>query len=638
MIVEAVRPSELPEDPSSFTSIIETEHYRGEGKSLEDMLGDTVGVQVRRFGGPGQPAELSIRGSSGSQVVILLDGVRLNTAQSGSVDLSTIPAALVERIEVSRGGGSVQTGSDAIGGVVNIITRRATGIPTTDVTAAGGSFGTWQGSATQTGRFGDRTGRLGNTEFVVGYDAFKTDGDYEFQTAEVVVDGVPFPELVGSVDRVNNRTENHSALFKLARDFGEHLRVSVSDDFFFGSAGRPGTALGPGGLALQSEHAHQRRTRNLVDVALEGADLASTGVDASLRVFHRFDRSRFHDDDPPLGAPISSDNRNHSLGSRGHLERSLPLGPTRHRGSLGVEYRRDWLDSDSSGDHDRDTVGVFVQDEVGLFDEHLRVIPALRFDRSDGFGSEWLPRLGLVVQPLPWLRFKGNVERAYRVPNFDELFFNEGSLRGNPSLDPEKSWNADLGIELGFDRLWLVDDLHLEVSGFHHEIDESIVFQLVSLNVVAATNTGEARASGVEVGGGLSLLDWIEFSGNYTWLDTEDDSTGKPLTGRAENEYLLRLVLASPNGLLKLVGERHHTGEIPVRAGGSSKLPRRSIYNASLTLDFAKLEWIPEVARLRARRLAFSVIGTNLGDRSVRDALAFPQPGRTLLFQLEGGW
>ena len=89
---------------------------------------------------------------------------------------------------------------------------------------------------------------------------------------------------------------------------------------------------------------------------------------------------------------------------------------------------------------------------------------------------------------------------------------------------------------------------------------------------------------------------------------------------------------------MKVVGERHHTGSIPVRAGGASKLPSRSVYNASLSLDFARLRLVPEVARLWARRLAFSVIGTNLSDRSVRDSLGFPQPGRTLLFQLECGW
>jgi vitamin B12 transporter len=631
LIVRGIRTAELPDDPSSFTTVLETDAFRGEGKSLEDMLAEAVGVQVRRFGGPGQPAELSIRGSTGSQVVVLLDGVRLNTAQSGTVDLSTIPADLIQRIEVSRGGASVQTGSDAIGGVVNIITKRVSDQPTTNVKGGVGSFGTWQASATQTGKVAD-------FEVLAGYDFFTTDGDFKFQTAKVEVDGVEFPELVGKVERVNNETENHSGLVKIARPLGENLRLSVTDDFFYGSAGRPGPALGPGGLALQSQTAHQRRTRNLSSVSLEATDLAGWGLDGSVRVFHRFDRSRYRDSDPPIGAPVASDNRNHAFGGRGAIERSAEFGFSAHRASLGVEIRRDWLDAKDARNRDRDTYGVFLQDELRFFDQRLTLVPALRFDRTDGFGSEWLPRLGVVVTPWPWLRLKGNLERAYRVPNFDELYFNEGSLRGNPSLNPEESWNADGGVQLGFDEIWIFDDISIEVVGFHNEIEDSIVFQLVSLNVIAATNTGDATVTGVELAGAFRLFDWIEFSGNYTRLDSEDERTKESLPGRADEEHLLRLAIGPSDGLFKLVGERQYTSSIPVRSGGTSKLPGRTIYNASFTFDFAKLRLVPERWRLGARRLALSVIGTNLDDRSVRDALGFPQPGRTLLFQAEAAW
>jgi hypothetical protein len=243
-------------------------------------------------------------------------------------------------------------------------------------------------------------------------------------------------------------------------------------------------------------------------------------------------------------------------------------------------------------------------------------------------------RFPLVYGP----RLKGNLERAYRVPNFDELYFNEGSLRGNPSLNPEESWNADGGVQLGFDEIWIFDDISVEVVGFHNEIEDSIVFQLVSLNVIAATNTGDATVTGVELAGAFRLFDWIEFSGNYTRLDSEDERTKESLPGRADEEHLLRLAIGPSDGLFKLVGERQYTSSIPVRSGGTSKLPGRTIYNASFTFDFAKLRLVPERWRLGARRLALSVIGTNLDDRSVRDALGFPQPGRTLLFQAEAAW
>ena len=628
VVVSAIRPAELPEDPSSFTTVVEVADFEGEQKSVEDLLGQTVGVQLRRFGGPGAPSEISIRGSTGSQVVILLDGVRLNSAQSGAVDLSTLPASLIERIEISRGGGSIQGGSDAVGGVVNLVTRRTGATPETRLGGGGGSFGTAQAS-------GSQSGRIGALEAALGYDFFRSEGNYEFQAGRTIVDGVPFPDLVGQVRRINNRVENHAGLLKLGRDFGERVHLGFSDQLFYGSAGRPGPAFGPGASAQQSATAHQRRTRNVASLELEASQVL--GLDAGLRLFHRFERSRFLDPLPPQGAAVDSDNRNQSYGGRGRVARELALGPSVHSLSLGTELREDRLDARQGPDRVRLSSGLFAQDEIRLLADALRLVPALRFDHTEGFGSEWLPRLGLVVQPLAWLRFKVNGERSYRVPNFDELYFNEGSVRGNPALRPEEAWNVDGGFELAFERLGPFDAVRLELAGFHQEIDNQVVFQLVSANVVAATNTGRARASGLELMGGLRL-GWLGFSANYTLLDTEKRSTGQPLPGRARQEYDLRVELSPPNGLFKLVAERAHTSKLPVNFGGSRFIPGRSVYGASLSVDMARIPGVREDWRLGARRIAASVAGTNLTDQAVRDAQGFPQPGRALAFGVEGSW
>ncbi|MDH3519822.1 MAG: TonB-dependent receptor plug domain-containing protein, partial [Myxococcales bacterium] len=197
--VQAVRSGELPDAPSSFSSDIDVADFAGESKSVADLLDQAVGVQVRRFGGAGQQSEVSIRGSNGRQVVILLDGVRINSAQSGSVDLSTIPRDLIERIEVVRGGGSVQSGGAAIGGVVNIVTKQARAQPHTSLALARGSFETRQLSASQ-------TGRLQRFDLALGYDFFRTQGDWTYEPFDVVIDGVPAPpDDTREIERVNNR-------------------------------------------------------------------------------------------------------------------------------------------------------------------------------------------------------------------------------------------------------------------------------------------------------------------------------------------------------------------------------------------------------------------------------------------------
>ncbi|HIG71196.1 MAG TPA: TonB-dependent receptor [Myxococcales bacterium] len=107
-------------DASAFSTEIDLERYAGEQKRLEDLLGQALGVQIRRFGGAGSLAEVSIRGSTSTQVVVLLDGVKMNSGRGGSVDLSSIPLSQLEAVEVSRGGGAWGAGSGAMGGVAEL--------------------------------------------------------------------------------------------------------------------------------------------------------------------------------------------------------------------------------------------------------------------------------------------------------------------------------------------------------------------------------------------------------------------------------------------------------------------------------------------------------------------------------------
>jgi outer membrane cobalamin receptor len=628
VVVEAVRPAELPEDPSSFATVIEVEEFAGEFKSVPDLLDETVSVQVRRFGGEGDRSEISIRGSTSSQVVILLDGIRLNTAQSGSVDLSTIPPELIERIEVQRGGGSVQAGSDAIGGVVNIVTKRPSATPQTSATVSGGSWGTWNAAFS-------RTQRVGDNELVLGYEGFRTDGDWEFQPIDRNISGAPVPGPSGSVERINNHSVRHSALGRIGRDLGDHFHLSAGDSFFYGDGGDPGLDAFGGANLGQSATAHRTRWRNVADVKLDAAGLGG-GWDGQLMGFYRYDRSRFVDETPPFGAPTDSDNRNHALGGRLRAEREAEWGASEHLGSLGFEGRRDWLVAKDAPDADRYTLGVWLQDDVRLFESVLRLVPGIRFDYTEGFGGEWMPRIGAVVQPLSWLRFKANYERSYRVPNFDELFFDEQSLRGNPNLLPEDAWNADLGLELGFERLGPLEAVSLEFAVFRNDIDNSIVFQVVSPSVVQATNTGQALVRGLEVAGSVRVIEWVTLSANYTHLDTEVEATGNPLPGRPRDEANGRIEIGPPSRAYRMTFDVLYTGDIPVTSSGNSVVSARTVYDASLVVD---LSWLPVLRPLPSdQELLFSFIGRNLSDQSVRDARSFPQPGRSFTFGFSGRW
>ena len=646
--VTATRPVELPEAPASFATVIEAENYAGEEETLAGLLEDAAGVQVRSFGGPGQRAEISIRGSTAQQVIVLLDGVRLNTAQSGSVDLSTIPLAIVDRIEISRGGGATRAGSGAIGGVVNVVTKRPSGAPRTTVSFAGGSFGSWRGTASH-------AARVGGFDYGLSYSGFTTEGDWSFQSLEVQPAGQD-PSPSRELERINNAVESHSGLLQLGVDLAAGLRLTGFDQLYFVSQGQPGPDGDPqapdGG---QSPSAHERRTRNVAQLKLvaEGWEPLPDGLRLESGFSYLYERSRFREPEPDMGLPIDSRQRNRAAGWRSLAEIEHDSFGVEHLTWLALEVRYDSLSSNTAGFHNRWSTALLARDELRLFAGRLTLVPSLRWDYSDDFGSEWIPHMGVIFSPLPWLRFKANGERSYRVPDFDELFFpDKGFIRGNPNLRPERAWNADVGVELGLAGLGPVENLQLQVAYFYQDISNSIVFQQISPTTVAPTNTNDATVQGVELAASLRLLGWLRLSANWTHQDAKLDRAqlpqaqglfppilqfpGTALPGQADDEYVLRAQLGPESGLFKLVAERRYTSRLHLSFTDAASLRPRTVYDLSAALEVTQL-WHP-ASRAFPDKLMVSVVVNNLTDESVRDSLGFPQPGRMLWFGLEASW
>ncbi|MEE2673311.1 MAG: TonB-dependent receptor [Myxococcota bacterium] len=637
--VTAVRPAELPEAPSSFATVIEAEDYAGEEETVEGLIDDVVGVQVRSFGGPGQQSEISIRGSTGQQVIILLDGVRLNTAQSGTVDLSTIPIAIVDRIEVSRGGGATRVGSGAIGGVVNVVTRRPGGKPRTSAEFSGGSFGTWRGSLSH-------AAVAGGLDYGASYAGFSTKGDWHFQSVEVRAAGQPPVESV-ELERVNNSAESHSALLQVAGDLAPGLRLSASDQAYFVSRGQPGPA--------QSRTAHERRSRNVAQLKLEAAgwDPLPGPLRLESRVSYLYERSRFREPNPELGDPIATRQRNRSASWRTLAEIEHDSFGLEQLAWLAFDVRYDSLSSNEQGFHERWNTAVTLRDELGFLGKRVEFVPSLRWDYADDLGSEWIPHVGLIVTPVKWLRLKANAGRSYRAPDFDELFFpDKGYIRGNPNLQPERAWNLDVGLELGVAKLWRVENIRLQVAYFYQDIENSIVFQQIGTNTVAPTNTKDATVRGLEFAAGLTLAGWLELSANWTHQKAQLDRArlpgspglfppilqfpGTALPGQADDEYLLRARLGPRSGFFKIVAERRHTSKLHLSFTDVPTLSARSVYDLSASFDLAHL-W-GRGSRGFPEKLIASIAVTNLTDESVRDSVGFPQPGRVFRFGLEGRW
>ena len=621
-----VRPGALERLETASSDTIFTEDAKGENATLADLLGGVGGLWVRRLGGRGEPVELSIRGSAPNQVVLTLDGVPVNNALTGIADAADYCLPSIERVDVVRGAGASQVGSGAIGGVVDLRSQSG-GEPRTRATFAGGAFDTFEGSV-------QHARDLGELGVALGYCGFRTNGDFEFARPTITSGGFAGGFDPDEVTRMNNERVRHGANAALSHPLGPG-ELRLTDLFTFVDGGTPGIDSGNGPIAGQALEAERRNLSNLA--ILEWSGTLGLGEDRLIaRAHHRFEENRFEDPIPGLGPPIDSRARVSTFGAQ--LREAWTFDALGSPQDLAVfaDVTRDELRANDQPSRERDRGGAGVETTLRAFDERVVLTAGVRVDAADGFAAQWLPQFGLAWTPLRWLRVTANAGRAYRIPNFNELFLpNQGFIRGNPALDAEDAWNFDAGVALAFDRVGPLEDVDLRGGVFRRDIDDSVVWVRSSPFTIEPINTGPAVASGFEASLAFAITPLLRVRANHTHLDTERDATGRSLPGQPEHESFVRVVLG-PEDAFKLVGELQDTGEILVNEGGSLRLPSRTVWNASVSVNLAAVDAVATTTRATEIWAFFAI--DNLSDEAVRDAVSFPQPGRQASAGLEVAW
>lgn len=624
-----------PPETTAFGEEIDLTRYAGEQRRLEDILAESVGVQIRRFGGAGERAEVSIRGFSAAQVRVELDGVELNGGRSQGVDLASLPLAQLEAVEVLRGGNAIAGGNGAMGGVLRLRTRRPD-FPSGDVRVQAGSFGT-----VETALHATRPGERFDLGF--GYSGFRTQGDYEFaRITRVFEDGPELPPSTPSAERINNDRQRHDGHLSLGMDLGERGYLLGQALIGYQAGGEPGLDReNASAIAGQQADAEQDRLRALGQLRLEATPIPGPMGELEATLAHRYEGSEFRDDDPALeDRPIDDAFEDHSttLALSPRWERTDRFADHDLRGRF--ELRRDAFDATDARARERYGLALAVQDAVafpGFPGGTLRIVPGVRFEWNEDSGSHFLPGAGLVYEPRPWLRLRGNASRSFRNPTFQDLYLpDRGITSGNPDLDPERADHFDLGIELRFGRVAFLQGVEIAASVFRSEIENSIVWLRVSPYKIRPENTDDARVEGVELALSFDIASALHVHANHTELRAEVEPDGVRLPGRAERETSVRLEWRSHEAW-KLNGEFQHTGSITVSDGGAYVLPSREVFNASAAVDLAAvlraLHLDPEL-----QHIWLNAAVDNIGDVAVRDSQSFPQPGRTLRVGMEATW
>ena len=613
----------------TFFSVINKDQFEGKMESVAEVIEKEAGVQVRHQGGLGGYSTVSLRGSSSDQVMIFMDGILLNDASGGGVNLSNIALADVEAIEVYRGVSPINFGKASIGGVINIRTLRTQKGLRGSVKAGYGSFYTRSLS-------GFINHKPGKGDYLVSVDYQASDNDFRFYNKR----GTPAnPSDDRWENRNNSQFEQYNVLGKFGYDFTDDFRIEFVNQLFLKDQGLPTWNNSPyanAGLDTRRNIATLKMTRN---------NLGPYHLNTSLRLDYSWKEEEYDDRQGQIGL-----GRQHSKYTTNRYGANLFLElPLEHQIlSFTADARREEYSSkdliagaDLPKSH-RDYYSFGLQDNIFLLQDRLIVTPAVRYSIFDDHFKDsnnaltdpessktkgyFTPQLGIKVMPKEWLSLKANIAQYVREPSFFELFGDRGFFIGNDDLEAEKGLNFDVGFEVNWQskKWWWLSRVSVYMAYFQSDITDAITYVYDSRGIGRAVNLGKARIYGVESGMTVDFLKYLRFVANATVQDPQNKSEvaafrDKKLPGRFEKSYLGRLE-ARYKGF-KVYGEYIREEDMYYDTANLLKARDKSLYNAGVSYLYRS--WL------------FSLDAKNLSDEQYEDFSGYPLPGTSYNFTVK---
>jgi len=618
------------EQTTGFFSIIQKESFEGKIENLSEVIEKEAGIQVRQSGGLGSFSTVSLRGSSSDQVMIFMDGILLNDASGGGVDLSNISLSDVEAIEIYRGITPVHFGKASIGGVVNIRTLRARRGMKANVIGGYGSF--------DTDRFHAFINhKPGKGDYLVSADILSSDNDFKFLN-DNGTQWNPYDDR--REHRHNNQFKQKNLLTKAGYDFTDNVRIDISNQWFEKDQHLPSW----NNSSLTRTTFDTKRNNTFAKLTID--NVSPFHLNLSGRLYYSWKKEEYDDSQGHIGL-----GRQHTeyitkkYGTQFFLEwpttwQSLNLVLNAYQ----EKYEpTELLTSRSPNNSKRNTFSLAIQDSFPLFHDKLVIIPGLRFlyidDELKSAVSPWgvflggedkqknytRPQIGAKYRVFNWLNLKVNLAQYVREPSFFELFGDRGFFIGNPDLKAEKGTNFDAGCELH----WQADTPWLQrISGnaayFKSDVDDIISRVYDARGIGKSVNISKADIEGIEAAITIDALKFFRFIGNATWQDTENKGDirafdGKNLPGRFEKAYLGRIE-AKYKGF-KLYGEY--------------VIERGMYYDSANLLEARNKREINAGASILFHSCLFTFEGKNLNDDRYEDFNGYPLPERSFYFTVK---
>ena len=466
---------------TNLTVITEEEIKEKSANTLGDIIEGELGISYKNYGPLGQNQSVSMRGATAAQTLVLVDGRRVNSISLGSADFTAIPASMIERVEIIRGSGAALYGTGAFGGVINVITKKATPLtPNVNPYFSYGTFNTINAGIT---------------------------GAYANDVVSILV----APSMLSSDGYRPVSFYNSKNIFgKIGVNITEDSEIVLSGQAYNADIGNPGQ-IG----SYQSKQFDDNNYLKLdYNAKFEDFKVQISGYNANYNM-ESFD----------LNAPASSHYNSFyntvNTGVNGNVSYKDFL-------TLGLEWDKTELKTTNldtnieTVNKNRETAAAYLQAILNF--GNLTLIPVVRGDTSTDYGDVFTPALSAVFKLTDEIKLSGNVSKVFRAPSFNDLYWPGAE---NPNLKPEKGWSYDLGVEYSIDKFTAM------VTGFYIDSEDLIAWAPLDPSDWESpwvpSNVDKSRQYGYEVGVKYDMCKEISHKLNYTYTRAENTETHKDI-------------------------------------------------------------------------------------------------------------
>ncbi len=487
IIVTATRTAQTANDSLSSVTVITKEQIKQrQANDIPELLNGIQGIDISNSGGLGKSTSIYMRGTNASHVLVLIDGIRMGSATLGTVSLQSIPVSQIERIEIVRGPRASLYGSDAIGGVIQIFTKKAQsnnintsiGYGSRDTTKLNAGFNT----------------RNENSQFSLNIGYLQTNGFNALKTSDPDKDGYRNASISANYKRQFSKQSYLSATFMRAEGNNQY------DDSYTASN------------VLDADFIQQATGVNYVFTALKSWKM-------SLKASQSQDKS----DNFKNGAANGTFNTTRDMLS---WQNDITLSDTLLL-TAGVDYQNDKVASTTNYDKKtRDNKGYFIQQQ--WFGDNNDILAAIRTDDNEAFGNNTTGNISWGINLNNELRLISSYGTGFKAPTFNNLYFPSS---GNPTIKPEESESYEIELRS------VTAATQWAVNLYRTEISNLIVYPAPTYQV---TNLDRATIDGLEVNMGLKQKDY-NTSIEMAFLNPVNAVTKKVLPRRAKHSIKVNI-------------------------------------------------------------------------------------------------